>query len=56
MNTELEKLKESTLEDIRVTDDICKALKIGSTDYSYWNGCRCQANVTLNLINSLSKK
>ena len=34
----------------------CKSLSIHSTEYHYWNGCRCQAEVTLKQLESLKPK
>ena len=47
MNELSEKLKQ----DIKEFEDKCKKLSMFSTEYSYWNGCRCQAEVTLKFIN-----
>ncbi len=47
MNKVIEQLKK----DIQEAEAICKKLSIHSTEYNYWNGCRCQAESTLKFIN-----
>ena len=48
MNKVIEQLKK----DIQEAEAICKKLSIHSTEYNYWNGCRCQAEATLKFITS----
>ena len=47
MNDLIKELEE-TIQEVTKT---CKGLSIYSTEYHYWNGVRCQAEVTLNSIN-----
>jgi len=48
-----QKIIEELKKNIQESKDICSKLSIHSTEYHYWNGCRCQAEVTLKFIKSL---
>jgi hypothetical protein len=50
----MEELKDSLLDDILVFTKKCQSLSIHSSEYAYWNGCRCQAEVTLKKVKELS--
>lgn len=36
--------------DIETAEKECKKFSIHSTEYAYWNGVRCQGEVTLNRL------
>jgi len=50
MDTLLAQLKK----DIKDAEKKCKSLGVNTSEYHFWNGCRCQAEVILKLINSNS--
>ena len=33
--------------DLATAEELCKTSSINGTEYAYWNGVRCQAEVTL---------
>jgi len=49
----MEEIKIKIQNDKDQAEKICKSLNIHSTDYHYWNGVRCQAEVTLKYIEEL---
>jgi len=52
----MDELKEKLKVDIKQFEKTCKSLGIGSMEYNYWNGCRCQAEVTLNHIKEIEDR
>ena len=51
----MEELIKELKDDIKVAEEKCKPLKHTDTEYSYWNGVRCQAQKTLEDIKKLNK-
>ena len=43
----MEELIKEIESDIKGFEETCKKLKHTDNEYAYWNGCRCQAEVTL---------